>query len=313
MGKIESLEGTLVSVLENRPADCEILVALSAPYADPYDLQGEVRFVESRPTDSVVTSIRRASSETRAPFVHLLASGCRVWEGWADKALARFGDRTVGSVAPLVVQLDQPERIFAAGVGYKVSGKRFRVGAGATQLAPDAASAMVGPCLAAAFYRKSAFDLVGGLAPQLGAAQADVDLAFALRQVGFTIVVEPQSRVFADRDIEPAAAPFQQALADERLFWRNLPRQGRLAAIGAHLGLVAAEVACSFPRPRMLAQMAGRVRALLGLRGCLHARNRPGLVGPEHSGRPQAGVWRVDRSHAAAGLGESPSRRAPSH
>ena len=45
IGSIESLEGTLVSVLENRPADCEILVVLNRPYSDPYDLQGEVRFV----------------------------------------------------------------------------------------------------------------------------------------------------------------------------------------------------------------------------------------------------------------------------
>ena len=35
VGSIESLEGTLVSVLENRPADCEILVALDKPTPIP--------------------------------------------------------------------------------------------------------------------------------------------------------------------------------------------------------------------------------------------------------------------------------------
>ena len=55
-GSIESLESTLVSVLENRPPDCEVLVALAGPYADPYELSGEVRF-----------TLKRKSRVARAP------------------------------------------------------------------------------------------------------------------------------------------------------------------------------------------------------------------------------------------------------
>ena len=47
VGSVESVERTLVSVLENRPTDCEVFVALNQPYSDPYDLKDEVRFVQN--------------------------------------------------------------------------------------------------------------------------------------------------------------------------------------------------------------------------------------------------------------------------
>ncbi len=60
VGSVESWEGTLVSVLENRPADCEIIVALSQPYADPYDLKDEVRFVAPLGRGSATATINAA-------------------------------------------------------------------------------------------------------------------------------------------------------------------------------------------------------------------------------------------------------------
>ena len=42
-----ALEDTLVSVLENRPADSEIIAALTVPYADPWNISEEVRFVQA--------------------------------------------------------------------------------------------------------------------------------------------------------------------------------------------------------------------------------------------------------------------------
>ena len=49
VGDCNLLEDSLVSVLENRPADCEVLVVHNRPYDDPYNLAGEVRFVQANP------------------------------------------------------------------------------------------------------------------------------------------------------------------------------------------------------------------------------------------------------------------------
>ena len=41
------LEETLLSVLENRPEQCEVIVALACEYDDPWNLRDEVTFVRA--------------------------------------------------------------------------------------------------------------------------------------------------------------------------------------------------------------------------------------------------------------------------
>ncbi len=314
VGSIESLERTLVSVLENRPADSEILVALNQPYADPYDLKEEVRFLTPVRRDSAVAGIQRALAATRAPFVHLLASGCLVTEGWADEALARFGDRSIASVAPLVWDAEHRQRIFAAGVGYRPSGRRFLVGHGLEQLSADAHDVILGACEFAAFYRKAALDSVGGLSLRLGVRQAGIDLAFAFKRAGFGVAVAPQSRVVASAEVEQNEGAFRQALHDERLFWRNVPSAGRISALAAHAGLVAIELLCSFGRPRLLAQLAARALGCIPIgRNMRHRQTRTRTS--ERSARSQTAhqQLRVDRSHDVPTHSDSNQARVPSN
>jgi hypothetical protein len=309
VGSVESVERTLVSVLENRPTDCEVFVALNQPYSDPYDLKDEVRFVQND-SRSVCQRINQTLAETRAPFVHLLQSGCQVTEGWTEAPLARFGDRQVGSVAPLVLDLEHGDRIFAAGIGYRPRGKRFLVGAGQNQLTNEMQAAIIGPGGFAAFYRKAALDLVGGLSAQLGAQQADVDLALCLAKGGFTVAVEQQSRVLASRDVDQPESPFRQALHDERLFWRNLPAVGRTKTLLAHAVLVGLELLSSMPRPRLLAQLAGRAVAYGHLSG--HARHRESLRQLSERAirsRPANQHLRIDHSHDAPARTENARAR----
>ena len=46
-GDLKPFEDTLVSVLENQPERSEVVVVLNEPYDDPYQLRGEVEFVEA--------------------------------------------------------------------------------------------------------------------------------------------------------------------------------------------------------------------------------------------------------------------------
>ncbi len=306
VGSVESLEGTLVSVLENRPADCEIVVVLNRPYADPYLLAEEVRFIPPGRSKSIVVGINRGLAATRATFVHLLASGCLVSEGWADAALARFGDRQVGSVAPLVWDADRGDRIFAAGVGYRRHGRRYLVGRGLEALDPQTQQSIIGPCGFAAFYRKAMLDFAGGFSTRLGPRQADADLALVFKQAGFSVAFEPGSSVRASAEADPDVGGFRQALGDERLFRRNLIGPGRAGAILAHWGRVGLELAGSFGRPRMLAQLAGRLLACCELGG--YARHHRALAElAARSVRPAAAgeQVRIDGSHHAPARSEA--------
>lgn len=308
---VESLEATLVSVLENRPADCEVLVALDAPYHDPYQLGDEVRFVQATPRSGPVDAINQALAATRSPFVHLLASGCTVTEGWTAPALQRFGDRQVAAVAPLVMDGELPGRIYAAGLGYRLSGRRILVARGQSELTEAHQASIVGACGFAAFYRKAALELVGGFCPQLGPAQADVDLALSLRSAGLSVAMEPQSRVVAAGDVDGRESPFARALHDERLFWRNPAVDGRGRNLVGHAGLVALELAAAMFRPRMVTQLAGRVLACCQLGS--YARRKAELAQLAQGNpvvRPASDRMRIDRSHRSAAPSEAARSRS---
>lgn len=297
VGSIESLESTLVSVLENRPADCEIVVALRQPYADPYDLKDEVRFLTPGRRTTAVAALNEALATTRAPFVHVLASGCTVNEGWTESALSRFGDRRVAAVVPWVSDAAHPGHLFAAGIGYRRRGQRYRIGEGAQIADFEAPASVIGPGLFAAFYRKAALDLAGGFSRQLGPRQADADLALVFKHAGLTIAVEPRSQISATTEADPTDGSLREALAEERLFWRNLLGGSNVRSILAHLGLASWDVFRAMPRPQALARFAGRFWAMLELGG--HARHRSRLAALSlRAVPPQAGQHvRIDNSH----------------
>jgi hypothetical protein len=300
----------LLSVLENRPHDCEILVSLNHPYADPYQLQGEVRFLPQLPRVTVIERLNTAIAACRTPFVHVLASGCAVEDGWADAALARFGDRRVGSVSPLALSQDT-KRVFAAGIKYRASGARELIAHGQPQLPDNADGMLIGPPIFAGFYRKAALEFLGGFSRQLGLPQADVDIALMLKQAGFTAALECKSRVWCSPEVDPRESAWRSSLHAERLFWRNLPQRGRIGAVVSHAGSVTAEAIRGLTTGRVLAQLAGRTVGLLGA----YARHRAALAELGRRAIPAEisnENVRVDVAHGVLGQSARQSMRSAS-
>ena len=116
MGDLKRLEDTLVSVLENQPEGSEVVVVLNEPYDDPYELRGEVKFVEAPQGANLLDCFVCGLAASDAPVVHVIAPGFEAMPGWADAALARFVEADVAAVAPLVVDRENPDRILSAGL-----------------------------------------------------------------------------------------------------------------------------------------------------------------------------------------------------
>jgi hypothetical protein len=74
-------------------------------------------------------------------------------------------------------------------------------------------------------------------------------------------VLEPKCVVFADRIGRRETGGFLEGLYAERLFLRNLPATGWLAAFMMHPLIVAGELLRSLPRGSTLTQIAGRLAA----------------------------------------------------
>ena len=179
VGNVQSLEGTLVSVLENRPADCEIVVALNRPYADPYELKGEVRFVTAR--GATVAGINQALAATRAPFVHLLASGCQVTEGWTDEAWR--GLATAGS-APSAdgLERERTDGTLQREIGFRTNGTHYLVGKDLCQADAGTGTLDHWPLWLCRLLSQGGNQFAGGWSNRLGTRQADLDIALALRR-----------------------------------------------------------------------------------------------------------------------------------
>jgi GT2 family glycosyltransferase len=316
LSSAQRLEHTLVSVLANRPERCEVVVVLAHAYDDPYDLDDEVRFVSARRGAGLAECANLGLRECRAPFVHLLACGATVEEGWTHAPLQHFQDDRVAAVAPLVLDEHDPPRIASTGLEYHPGGvRRLRARGLATERARELTTAILGPTAQAAFYRHAAVSPNQALFdPSLGDPLADADLALRLRQAGYLARFEPESIVYCADDDAPQRGDFDAARHAERLFWRHAPVSGRTRSIAMHSLVVAGEFCQGFPRLGALTRLAGR---LVG--GCdwgFHGRQRRRWALPPVAGRlePTVGIAATSVSNHAEATGavcRSHTRHAP--
>jgi hypothetical protein len=121
LGGAAEFDGTLVSVLQNRPKDCEILVVHTEPYDDPYQLSGDVSFLR-HPQASLVELVNAALERTAGEIIHIVGCGLEVADGWTADAVAHFDDPEVAAVSPAVLTTDGS--LSSAGIRYTLGGGR---------------------------------------------------------------------------------------------------------------------------------------------------------------------------------------------
>ncbi len=264
MGDLKRFEDTLVSVLENQPERSEVVVVTNQPYDDPYDLRREVAFVEAPAGASLLECFAVGLSANRAPIVHLIAAGFEATTGWADAALARFCDRDIAAVAPLIADRFQPQTILSAGLRFTHGGAIASIAAGqsADGFTLDE-HLLTAAELGAAFYRREALAEVESL-PDYGCEQATaVELAFALRSAGYRSVSEPECLMLANRKQFAPHGSWRTGVASERLYRRLSAASDVKPSHLAHAGLLAAETIQIPLRPSLASQLAGRLCAAL--------------------------------------------------
>lgn len=263
----ELFEDTLVSVLQHRPGDCEVLVVHSQDYADPYDLQGEVRFVRTAAQASPVRLVNAGCGAAAGEILHVLQPGILASDRWTENVLGAFADLQVGMIAPLVVQAADPERVVAAGVRYTRGGRRLLHGAGRriAERRRLCQRPILGPPLFAGFYRRWVWEAMGGFCERLDAAWADVDFALSVRAFGYRSLLETTCVVRSLLADAGDADSFRSGHHAERVFWRHAAAQGVLASLMMHPGTVLGGMLRGWKRPGTYLQLLGRCIALAGL------------------------------------------------
>jgi hypothetical protein len=260
----EQSEETLVSVLQNRPADCEVLVAHALPYDDPYDLADEVYFLHVPGRPNLIELVNAGLEATQGDVLHTLACGIQATEGWTEPALAHFADPKVGAVAALIMQGDQPTRIESLGVGYTLGGNRQVVGHNRPLPQRHKLGAHVrSPSLAAGFFVREVLDALGGFATEVGDGLADIDVALSLAELGYRTVAEPSCKLVTGSDFigDQSSAGITRGRQLERLFLRHAASNGGIKALLAHPLAIAADAWSDLPHLGAVLKVLGRLVA----------------------------------------------------
>lgn len=268
----QALEDTLLSVLENRPEQCEVIVALACEYDDPWNLREEVTFVRAPEGASTIGCINLGISSASGEIIHVLSAGWKATPGWTDPAMERFADPEIAAVIPLTVSEDDPQRVVALGMTYSRGGRRRRRVPAASRASLTAVNLSIaainrprrgrimGPLIDAGFWRAEALASAGpGFAVCCGPEMADADLAVALAAAGGQTRVEPGSQVIAG-PMTTDLGRFREGLHAERLFWRSVTGGRMLPMLVAHLFTVLRHALATLPLGTV-PMLAGRLIA----------------------------------------------------
>ena len=191
------LEATLLSLLENRPDDSEIIVVHDGSYGDPYELADEVIFIEEQRWSNTLKLLNAGVMAACSPAVCVLLDGTTVTEGWSEAALSTLLDTETAAVAvPVQTSREQTSR----GIDARLLNRLSVAQAGQVE-ANGSRTECIGPVLACGFYRRKVLLALGGWNEDLEEQTADVELALTLGSLGLACqcddshaVNSPQSR-----------------------------------------------------------------------------------------------------------------------
>lgn len=193
----QRLEETILSVLENRPRDCEVIVVHDGAYRDPYALGDEVVYVQEEAGSSTVDLLNAGLMAACSPVICALLDGTQVAGNWAEPALKRFAQSDVASVSP---RLEVGKSVIA-GISTAAVRDAASLRSGAVQTQTDAAAV---PTLAAGFYRRKSLLALGGWNDEMSGNCADVELAALMAELGLRSEHESQCVLFANSATMPA-------------------------------------------------------------------------------------------------------------
>ena len=267
-GSRDQFEETLLSVLENRPRSCEVIVVHTDTYDDPYDLGDEVKFVE---TDSspdlgpnlIAGQLNSALAKAAGSVFHVLQPGVVVHEGWTRRPVEAFeSDLNLGSVSPLIVDAARPRLIESVGVGFSPVKGRIHVGQGQRILRAEKKDYEVtGPSLAAGFYRTSSLRLIEGFNESIESPWADLDVARNLNDGGFRSVVDTGCKLISKTAIDQRQRGFAAGQLASRMYFREF---GTVGASWARYPLfVALQVLRQLPSFGAMSNFFGHIHGLL--------------------------------------------------
>jgi hypothetical protein len=209
--------------------------------------------------------LNAALDHASGDLLHIVGCGLETTENWSGPALTHFDDPEVAAVAPVVLAPDRQQMI-AAGARWTLGGARCVVNDPRVLLPGSGRlrAKVLGPTLAAAFYRREVLESLQGFDTTVGDDLADVAMGLAIQSLGRMAVCEPASQLLrVDDDPAVTRGGFARGRAAERLFCRYARERGLASSLLLHAGTIAADVVGHLLSPALITSLLGRAAAWL--------------------------------------------------
>ncbi|MDA8744011.1 glycosyltransferase family 2 protein [Rubripirellula amarantea] len=252
LGDSTRFESTLISVLENRPEHCEVIVCHDGSYDDPFDLCDEVRFAVAS-SDQLLDLVHAGARAAHGRFVHVIGDALQATLGWADAAIEKFEHFDCGSVMP-VIRNASSDKIIAA--GWQDASDRLckPVGQGKKDASKTGVK-VAGAYINGSFWRRDLLRSLHDAVSTTSVTEATVAYEYLSRKSGWRCVVATQSNLRCDSSDLVIDAPCFSRGASLRGM-RGVFYQGNFAS-AVQSALKAA--ICNVARPGLLMESLGQV------------------------------------------------------
>lgn len=189
--EVIEFEDTLASVLRHRPSRSEVIVVHSGSYDDPHGLH-EARLISVDGRPNLVRFFNEAVGQAEGQFVVFIRPGVEIDENWQLPVDDAFESDQLGSVAPLLINVNRPTRIVAAGVETDTFKNRNLCATNNRLTASNIGKANpLGPTQWFAIYRRDLLGAIGQLDERMDDFYLDVEIGLALKTLGFKCSFEP--------------------------------------------------------------------------------------------------------------------------
>lgn len=195
-----ALESTLLSVLEAKTDDHELIIVHSGEYSDPYQLGGdEAVVIETGAGLSIADQLNVAAAAACSPFLQVLLPGTRVDAGWDDASIRCLHDPQLHAVCLPVLDTNSGDRVFGLD-GRELPHRR---------LAKKAKSSG-GPILAGTILRRKSVLKMGGWSGAVHQDLIDLELALLMSALELRFdVVEESLITSSSRSLSPTSSNFE--------------------------------------------------------------------------------------------------------
>lgn len=175
----KELEATVLSVLENRPSECEVIVVHDGSYADPYHLDDEVVFVETHADASVIEKVNAGVMAACSPVVNTILDGVTVSPKWSENALEIFASRPIIASVALLIDRGHARRSYGLDRSSTNDPHRLRKGC---ILRTTPTNSCAGPEITCGLFRRSVLLALDGFRHN-EVSVAELDFCYALQQL----------------------------------------------------------------------------------------------------------------------------------